>query len=125
MSEPLRTISLKNGLQIHFYDQTNRYFGDFHRVCIKVTAEVPLSRLTISPDFSSSSAKLPETVGFETYLTRMGVASAALDLVRAALIDDFIKASMPYMDNSDFPQRLLLKNLKKGSPQYSPPPAKD
>lgn len=108
MPEELPTITLENGLVIHFYDQSNRYFGDFHRVCIKVS--IALSQdLEISVDLS-------ETGCFERTLEKMGVPSADLDTVRNALIDAFLTTSRAYLERPDFPEQLLRKMQQDKKP---------
>lgn len=125
MAEPTRSFELKNGLLLRFYDLSNRYFGDFHRICLKVVGEIPLARLSLPTDLLPAAAPLPETIGFEKYLTRMGVASASCDRVRAALIDDFIRTTVPYLESAVFPEHLLRKQLAEKMKRFSSPPAGD
>lgn len=102
MAEELHSVVLKNGLVLRFADQTNRYFGDFHRIRIKVSLELP-EKLQMSTDISC------KTVSYERTLEKMGVSTATLDAARSTLIKDFLATSTGYFENPDFPQQLLRK----------------
>jgi hypothetical protein len=38
---PFRTEHLANGITLTFFDCSNRYFGDYHRVYIEIHLSVP------------------------------------------------------------------------------------
>lgn len=112
MTDELLSVPLENGLLIRFFDQTNRYFGDFHRVCVAVKVEFP-------SDSKKSGDSLQEIPCYERSLERMGVTTAALDRERQALIDAFLTTSRPYLEKPGFPQQLLAKiQLKKKNPIF-------
>ncbi len=109
MPEELQSIALENGLVIRFYDQSNRYFGDFHRVCIEVS-------ITLPQDLKMSAGLSRETGCFERTLEKMGVPSADLETVRNALIDAFLTTSRAYLERPDFPEQLLRKMRQDKKP---------
>ncbi len=113
MSEPFRTMLLENGLLISFYDLSNRYYGDFHRVLVKLSAEIPVSKLTLPTDLLPAKSKLPEILRFEKSLQKMGVKTADLEPVRLALVDDFINNTVQYLQTPIFLERLLQKNMQE------------
>ncbi|MCK4691198.1 MAG: hypothetical protein KAT20_05300 [Desulfuromonadales bacterium] len=100
MTDLLKSVTLEGGLVVNFYDQSNRYFGDFHRICIKVVAELVLLHATDEPE--------PPLV-YERTLERMGVTTAALETEKSALIDSFLSVSRTYLENPNFPEQLLRK----------------
>jgi len=102
MSDLFSPIHLTNGVVIRFIDQSNRYFGDFHRVCVKVVISLPI-------DFPLPDGMLPENACLEKYLERMGVPSSAVETERKSLIDAFLQTSRSYFEKVDFPQQLLRK----------------
>jgi len=53
----------------------------------------------------------PEILSWEKRLERMGVATAELDKVRAALADDFVSTALAYLSRPEFPERLLRTKL--------------
>ncbi len=100
MAEKLRTEILKNGVMVSFYEQTNRYFGDFHRLCVLVIVELPA-------DFELPAGMSRETCRYQRTLEKMGVTSDQLDAERSAMIDSFLKTAKAYLEKSNFPQQLL------------------
>jgi hypothetical protein len=125
MSEPIRTLRLKNGLLLRFYDESNRYFGDFHRVCIKLLAEIPVGQLTIPADLLAAAVDLPDALRLERKLERMGVVTADLVKVRQALLDDFLNSVVGYLEQPGFPERWLRKTLTEKPKRYKPSPPWD
>ncbi len=89
-----RRIELQRDLVLEFLDQTNRYFGDYHRVQLEVFATV-----------ESAAGKL--CLRYHRPLRKMGVASAAVNRERDALIEQFLATTAPYMRQGDFVRRLL------------------
>jgi hypothetical protein len=106
MSDVFQSILLKNGLLIRFLDESNRYYGDFHRVCIKVIVELP--------DTLDLPDELPgEELRYERRLEKMGVQTSELGVVRNNLINSFLASSRGYLEKSEFPHQLLDK-LRQG-----------
>ncbi len=123
----LREEILANGLRIVFTDESNRYFGDYHRVCVVATMTCDLQRLVdntpVDESFwtqvrSTLGEKLQSTRRFE----RMGVPSARVDEVRSALIDDFMRHTTPYLGRIDYLHSLAEAEMGKRRPRrtYAP-----
>lgn len=91
---PFRSERFDNGICIDFFDLSNRYFGDYHRVCIEARLQVP------RPD---SSPPLVKT----RHLERMGVAGGAVETVRHRLVEDYLCHVGGYLATPDYPARLL------------------
>ncbi len=116
-SEPYRIIILDNGLSVNLYDHSNRYYGDFHRVCIEVKIDIPVQLENLPAELSSGAAKLSTPLRFERSLERMGVAGTELQAVKTKLVADFLATSSIYLDKPDFAQQLLKKRLRDKSRQ--------
>lgn len=101
---PLRTVLLDNGLRLDFYDRTNRYFGDFHRVLLLVEG-----RIDAQSAEAGSPAVLLDTVLFQRELERMGVTSAALDVVTSELTESFLESAGKYLARPEMPEQLQRK----------------
>lgn len=106
MTEELDSLVLVNGLKLHFTDQSNRYFGDFHRICIKVQIALP-------DNFELPAGLIREAAFLEKTLEKMGVTTDALDEQRKALVEGFLSTSRSYLEKNDFPKQLLLKIQQK------------
>ena len=46
----IKEEKLANGLNVLFADESNRYFGDYHRICILVTLLYPLAELPVDTE---------------------------------------------------------------------------
>lgn len=106
MPEFLDPLVLKNGLIIRFFDQSNRYFGDFHRIFIKVQIALP-------DHFELTAGLNREKAYLERSIEKMGVTSAEFERERNALIDAFLATSKNYFEKDDFPKQLSLKLLQR------------
>ncbi len=107
---------LANGLEISFYDRSNRYFGDYHRICVVAEISLPFTALTdgVDADLLDQARRFfGERLVVEKRIERMGVPTADRDKVLNALVDDFLKHSAVYLGRSDYPGRLLAAELKK------------
>lgn len=124
MSSPFKAHTLNNGLRLEFFDQSNRYFGDYHRVKIVIRCQVTLRPewLAASPeslDLAQLRALLGDFVTFERSLEQMGVSSAQLETVKNSLIDGFLKTAAGYFGSEGFPGRFIFQQwqARSQSPQ--------
>lgn len=93
MSELFSSEQLANGVQIDFIDATNRYYGDYHRVCIEVVLRFA------SEEFSQGHK-------FQT-LERMGVSGADVESVQGQVLNSFRQGTMKYMVSENFENKFL------------------
>lgn len=97
-----REETLANGLHIAFRDESNRYFGDYHRVSVVVTLSCPLANLPsdLPADIAfraEAMRVLGETLSVTRRLERMAVPTAKVAQTRDALIDDFLAHAAGYL----------------------------
>jgi hypothetical protein len=113
----IRREKLGNGLRITFTDQSNRYFGDYYRVCVAATIECDLADL---PADNAEQAALRD-LAMETFgatlcvsrrLERMGVPTADVKTVLAELIEDYLGHASGYLCRPGYPQQLLAAELR-------------
>lgn len=90
---PFRNETLANGIVVEFFDLSNRYFGDYHRVRVEVRLQVP------HPDREEPLVKVHA-------LERMGVPGAEVATVRDRLAEDFWQHAGSYLIHPDYPSRL-------------------
>jgi hypothetical protein len=115
MDVPIRTISLENSLTICVFDQTRRYYEDFHLVKLEIICEVPLrSEFFIAEgDFSAAKKLLGETATYRRTVEQMGVPSNEIESVRKRMVENFERNSLPYFAVADFPQKLVISEFTK------------
>ncbi len=118
---PLDEFCLANGMRVEFYDQTNRYYGDYHRVVIEVVYRVPLnSEVCASEDdpqaFLQRARRLfGDELIVRQNLVRMGVPETALEAVKQSLLQSFLSSNRDYLKQPEFPARLLARELARRS----------
>ena len=93
-NKTVHEIVFKNNLKLQFTDESNRYFGDFHRLLIEVDALI------------ETGAK-PMRLRYQRPLKKMGVATEDLANERSLLIEQFLATVEPYMQRDDFVPKLL------------------
>jgi hypothetical protein len=118
----LKEVKLANGLHITFTDKTNRYFGDYHHVCVVATITCVLPDLPLEgPDDEAWRRQAIELIGDRLSVAkrfeRMGVPTAAVAEIRSALIDDFLRHASVYLARPEYPRSLVKAELRKRGPQ--------
>lgn len=116
--ETIKEEFLANGLQIIFTDESNRYFGDYHRVCVVATIICDLRNLqTERPEEEVFRRQSIETLGEQLTVVkrfeRMGVATVDVETIRYALIDDFLRNATSYLSRPEYPRSLVTAELNK------------
>ena len=119
-TEVFSAITLANGLEVRFSDQSNRYFGDFHRVRIEVRAQVSADQLELDDELRSLVSRLSGPLRYQRTLERMGVPGAELPKVKKQLVEEFLQSARSYLEHPDFPRQLLKKNLGDNFPTATP-----
>lgn len=128
MSEVLRTETLRNGLTVTFHDYTNRYYGNFHRVCIVVRCPVPLTAAIFAGiDDAESRLKrarilFGEEAVYERTLERMGIAGEEVEPTRQSLMENFIRHTFAYLGRTDFAARFVERELSRRGRMIRPEP---
>jgi hypothetical protein len=117
MKNLIRIEHLANGLTVEFHDRSNRYYGDYYRVCVEVRCRIPLSAAAFSEaadpvaEMQHARTVLGEEMLFAHTLEQMGVSGDDVEKNRQALIDSFVKSTFPYMQSPSFPARMMAREL--------------
>lgn len=114
----IKVEELANGLRVLFSDESNRYFGDYHRVCVVATITCNLEDLPVAtPEEEEFRQRAIESLGQQfsavKRFERMGVPSADVESVRTNLIDNFLKHTSAYLSRPGYMRSLLSAELKK------------
>lgn len=116
-AKPLQSATLTNGLLLEFYDFSNRYFGDYHRVCIEVRTLLSLDApvlTTFEPTLlTKARALFGATLTVTRTVERMGVAGALVEAVKAEIIAGLLHEAKNYLSRPDYPGRLLSAELSR------------
>ncbi|HAD04232.1 MAG: hypothetical protein A2005_11760 [Desulfuromonadales bacterium GWC2_61_20] len=115
LAKPLQSATLANGLCLEFYDFSNRYFGDYHRVCIEVRTSLPLDAPVLTAFDPALLTKARALFGVTLTVTRtverMGVAGAQVEAVKTEIIAGLLHEAHNYLSRPDYPGRLLTAEL--------------
>ena len=109
----IRQERLDNGLEISFSDESNRYFGDYHHICVVATIGYPLERLADDELRLRAIAAYGRQFRAEKRFERMGVPTADVVSTRNSLIDDFMRHAFTYLSRPDYPHLLVTAELSK------------
>ena len=112
--EPIREHRLPNGLLIAIFDETNRYFGDYHRVCLRVLLQYDLTPADRDdPFWSEARDRLGPELRLEKTLERMGVAGSEVERTVATMADNFLATADEYLARPDYPRQLVRREMEK------------
>ena len=111
MNKPFHVRKLNNGVVVEFFDQSNRYFGDYYRVKINAIATIPVIVDLLPKELQKVSATCPDYINYEKSLEQMGVATSEVQAVTEALINNFITSVAGYMEGNNFSESLLRKQM--------------
>lgn len=116
--EVLLVETLDNGVTIEISDRSNRYFGDYNRIFLKVAIRIPVVRTHFADEqsFQAARTRLGETVLLERKLEAMGIASADIPQKRQQMIEGFLTSSRTYLARPVFPAKYLAEQLAKLKP---------
>ncbi len=121
MNKPFHTRRLGGGVVVDFFDQNNRYFGDFHRLKINAIATISFDTATLPADLQEFAASYSGNIKYKKSLERMGVVTSLVEIVTHELIVDFIETVENYLKKKNFAENLLrreLQNKTKRSTYY-------
>ena len=113
MNKPFHMRELCNGVVVEFFDQSNRYFGDYHRVKINAIAMIPVMVNLLPEDLQKFAASCPDCIKYEKILKQMGVATGEVQAVTESLIDNFIKSVSLYLEKKNFAECFLRKQMNE------------
>lgn len=117
--QSIRKEHLSNGLTVEFFDGTNRYFGDYHRVFIEARYRIPLTADAFADSVDPAAALqgaravLGEEVVFTRTLEKMGVSGDEVERTRHSLIDNFLRSALLYLQNPSFSRRFIAAELER------------
>ena len=112
-NKPFHRAELKNGVVVEFFEQSNRYFGDFNRVKINAIATIPFGVDSLPKDLRKFAVTYPGCVTYEKSLEQMGVETSQVITVTKFLVDSFIQSVGSYLEKKNFAENLLRKRLSE------------
>lgn len=118
---PVRAVSLDNGLTLYFYDRSNRYFGDFHRVLVVVEGRFDVQGSDLPEEIKAAATKLSDSMLYRRELERMGVTSDCVEETVCDLVESFLASAKAYLEKPGVPGQLTARRLaENGKRRRSP-----
>jgi hypothetical protein len=115
----IKTLDLKNGLQLNVYDASRNLVGDRWLVSLIARMEIPvtkvLERYDPQPTENVNEIKgvLGESVLFEQKREKNFVDTTEREIVFKNMCDIFLGSSLDYLSRATFPKQLVLKKYKE------------
>jgi len=115
----IKTMDLKNGMQLKFYDNSRKLAGDRWLISLIIRMEIPVAEISINDGHKSieivNNIKevLGEKILFEQKRERFFVAQSEKQAVFEELYDFFIDSVLGYLSNKAFPKRYVLKKYRE------------
>jgi hypothetical protein len=114
----IKTIELRNGLKLYFYDISRKLAGDRWYVGVIARIDIPLidSLLTNQHLLHYSVEEIRNTLGesvrFQQKRERHYIDEREKDDLLNDLMDSFIERTLNYLSLPDFPGKYILKEFK-------------
>jgi hypothetical protein len=115
----IKTMDLKNGMQLQFYDNSKKLAGDRWLISLIVRMEIPVAEVSINDEGKSMERVdeikkvLGEKVLFEQKRERIFVGESEKQAVFEELYNFFIDSVLGYLSNKAFPKRYVLKKYRE------------
>ena len=115
MYKPIREVPLTNGLTVRFFDATRRYFGDYHKVRVKISCEVPVTPNLFDDAASYETAlkQLGKSVQYVKEVEQQGVPTADTTQAMEAIVRHFMAHSLGYFQSEAFPRKFVQSESKR------------
>ncbi len=108
----IKTMDLKNGMQLKFYDNSRKLAGDRWLISLIVRMEIPVTEISIE-NVNEIKDMLGEKVLFEQKRERIFVDESEKETVFEEVYDFFIDSVLGYLSNKAFPKRYVLKKYRE------------
>lgn len=121
----IKTMDLKNGMTLNFYDASRPIVGDRWLISLIVRMEIPVVEALINDEGKSMDSVgeikkvLGEKVLFEQKRDRIFVGESEKQTVFEEVYNFFIDSVLGYLSNNAFPKRYVLKNYREKVEQES------
>ena len=126
MNEKLiKTMELKNGMKLNFYDASRRLAGDRWLISLIIRMEIPVVEALIADEGKSMDSVgeikkvLGEKILFEQKRERIFVGESEKQTVLEEVYNFFIDSVLGYLSNNAFPKRYVLKKYREKVEQES------
>jgi hypothetical protein len=115
----IKTIELKNGMTLNFYDASRRLAGDRWLISLIVRMEIPVVEALMNDEGKSMDSvdeikkMLGEKVLFEQKRDRIFVRESEKQTVFEEVYNLFIDSVLGYLSNNAFPKQYVLKKYRE------------
>lgn len=114
----LRRWCLKNGLVFEAFDESYRYYGDYHNVKIIITSRVPLREEYVASmrgvcGYEKVLERLLPEQEFRREILKVGVKGEILERTKSEILLNFEANALSYLGREDFPQKFARKEFER------------
>jgi len=114
----IKTLDLKNGLQLNVYDASRKLVGDRWLVSLIIRMDVPVAgalkkNRESMENIDEIKDMLGDSVLFEKKREKIFVDTRKKEIVFKELCDTFLNSSLNYLSKEIFPKQYILKMYKE------------
>lgn len=115
----IKTLNLKNGLQLNLYDGSRKLVGDRWLLTLIARMDVPVTEVLkrhgreLTENIDEIKDMIGETVLFEKKREKIFVDKTEKDAVFNALCDMFLNSALNYLSKEAFPLKYILKTYRE------------
>jgi hypothetical protein len=113
----IKTLDLKNGLQLKIYDASRNLVGDRWLVSLIARMEIPVSEVLESNGPQKKVKELTDVLGerimFEQKRQRLFVDIKEKESAFKEACDIFLGSSLKYLSKETFPKQFILKTYEE------------
>jgi len=115
----IKTLDLKNGLQLKIFNASRNLVGDRWLVSLIARMEIPVTKVLQRSDplpkenLNDINDVLGESVMFEQKREKNFVDISEIESVFKGMCDIFLGSSLDYLSRETFPKRYILKKYQE------------
>jgi len=115
----IKTLNLKNGLQLNLYDGSRKLVGDRWLITLIARMDVPVAEelkrhgRELTENIDEIKDLIGETVLFEKKREKIFVDKTEKETVFNALCDMFLNSTLSYLSKETFPRQYILRTYRE------------
>ncbi len=115
MKTCIKRFELPNGVVVTMYDETRRYYEDYHVVRLEMVCETAVRReyFDNNADFADAARLLGDAAVFRKTIEKMGVPYAEIGQARERMMAGVENNCRSYFSRDSFPCKLVVTELAR------------
>lgn len=114
MSKIIKTYNLENQITAKITDETERYFGEYFNVILRLLAPIKIEKNFFNDEniFIEAKYLLGDSITYSRIIEKKAVYEKDLEIVKESVIKDFEINSLAYLSRKSFVVKFIQKKVK-------------